>query len=288
MGLAVGFVGRAVVLERTLTHDALADDQAGFALHRLSLVERLANLCGVVADNFDDFPTESAILGSSVLAHNVLGLSGELDVVGVVEHDQVVQTQNAGDTRCALRNLLLDTAVGDVGVDGLLGEGGVAGVSSQELGGNGGTDGKHVTLTQRAGSVLHTALNLKLGMARSGRAPLTQLLQLLKAVLADEAKLRVEHGSHVTGIEEETVAAHPTGILRIVFQIFTVENIDEVCAAHSATGVAALGFLYGRSSEDTDVIRCVIKNFDIVHLLFVLCDYFLHSTAFCSAGRQAL
>ena len=94
MGLAVGLIRRTVGLESTLTHDTLTDDEGGLAFYLLCLVESLANLIDVVTVDLEYLPTKSTILGGCVLVHNFLGLGRELDVVAVVEHDEVVKTEN--------------------------------------------------------------------------------------------------------------------------------------------------------------------------------------------------
>ena len=94
MGLAVCLVGRSVCLQSTLTHDALTDDECRLALYFLCLVESLADLVNVVTVDLKYLPTQCAILGCSVLVHHLLCLGGELDVVAVVEHNEVVKAKN--------------------------------------------------------------------------------------------------------------------------------------------------------------------------------------------------
>ena len=62
-------------------------------------------------------------------------------------------------------------------------------MGSQELGGNGSTYGKHMTLTERTGCVLDATGNLKLGVTGGGRTPLTKLSKFVEGKLADKGKL---------------------------------------------------------------------------------------------------
>ena len=62
-------------------------------------------------------------------------------------------------------------------------------MGSQELGSDGSTYGEDMSLSQRAGGVLDTAGYLKLGMARGGRTPLTELCQFLESELTDKGEL---------------------------------------------------------------------------------------------------
>ena len=267
MGLAVALIAGAVLLERALAHDGLADDECGLASDGLGLLDGSADLGSIVAVDLEDLPAECAVLGCGVLVHHLGGLGAELDVIAVIEHHDVVQTQCACDAGCSLRDLLLHAAVGDVDVDGLLGEGGVAGVRGQELGSDGSTDAEGVALTQRAAGVLDATLGVGLGVSRCGRAPLAELLQLFERELADQCELAVEHGGHVAGVEEEAVAAHPCRVGGVVVEIFAVEDVDEVGTAHGTAGVTALGLLDHRSGKDADIVRCMIQDFNVVHCL---------------------
>ncbi len=264
VGSAVALIRRAVGLAGTLAHDAVADNQARTLLLSLSLTDSLANLVDIVAVDLLYIPSPGLILLGGVLAGDHLGAGRELDVVGIVEHDEVVESQVAGDAACALRNLLLHAAVGDVGVDGLIHH--VAQTSLEEFGCDGSTHGKGVALAQRTGGVLDAALQFTLGVTGSDGAPLTQLLQVLQRIFADEGQLRVEHRSHVAWVEEETVAALPCGVLRVVDEEFTVQGVDEISTAHGATGVTALCFFYHCGSQDSDVVGCLEHYFVVVHI----------------------
>ena len=162
VGSAVALVGRTVGLLGTLTHHTVTDDQARTLLLCLGLLDGLADLVDVVTVNLLNEPAPGFILLGSVLAGHHLCTCRELDIIGVIEHDQVVETQVTGDTACTLRDLLLHTTVGDVGVDGLVHH--VAQTSLQELSGDGSTHGEAVTLSEGTGCVLDTALNLALGV----------------------------------------------------------------------------------------------------------------------------
>ena len=240
VGLAVALIAGVIVLAGTLAHDAVPDDERGTLGLGLRLAEGFTNLVAVVAVYLLDKPSPRLIFLGRVFHGHHLGLCGELDVVGIIEHDEVVEAQCAGDAACALRDFLLHAAVGDVGIDGLAHH--VAQTGLEKFGGDGGTHGKRVPLSQRPGSVLDAAGEFTLGVAGSHRAPLAELLQVVERELADECQLRVEHGSHVARVEEEAVAAFPLGIFGVVDEKFGVEHVDEVGSAHSTSGVARFGF----------------------------------------------
>ena len=83
-------------------------------------VESLADGVDIAAVNLDDVPVPSAVFGSRILGHHLRNGGRQLDVVGVVEHDEVVQSEFAGNTADALRDFLLNAAVRDVGIDMVL------------------------------------------------------------------------------------------------------------------------------------------------------------------------
>ena len=148
MGLAVSFVRRTIVLASALTHDTLTDDECRLTLYGLCPLDGFTNLCSVVSVDFLHGPTQCAILGSGVFVHHFLGLGRELDVVGVVEHNEVVESEHTCDACTALADFLFDATIRDVCVDGFLVECGVAGMCSEELGSDGSSDGEHMTLSE--------------------------------------------------------------------------------------------------------------------------------------------
>ena len=79
---------------------------------------------------------------------------GKLDVVGIVKHNQVVQSQRTGNTSGSLRNLFLDATIGYICVDRLIHD--VTQACFQELGGDSSTYGVSVALSQRTGCVFYT------------------------------------------------------------------------------------------------------------------------------------
>ena len=149
MSLAVGLIRAAVCLEGALAHNALADNQRRLALHLLGCLDGAANLGGVISIDLEHLPTEGAVLGCGILVEDFLGLGRELDVVGVVEHNEVVEAQNRSDACATLADLFLDTAIRDVCVDGLLLERRVACVSCKELCCDSGAYCENVALSER-------------------------------------------------------------------------------------------------------------------------------------------
>ena len=102
MGLAVSFVRSTISLQSSLTHNALTDDEGWLAFYLLCSIKSLTNLVYIVTADFDNFPSECTILSCRIFVHNVLSLSRELNVVRVVEHDEVVETESTCYTSATL------------------------------------------------------------------------------------------------------------------------------------------------------------------------------------------
>ena len=102
MSGAVAFVRTVVCLAGTLTHHAVSNDKRRAVLLLLGILDGFANLVNVVSVNFLYIPAPSLILLGCILCGDNLGLGRELDVVGIVEHNQVIESQVTGNTACTL------------------------------------------------------------------------------------------------------------------------------------------------------------------------------------------
>src|SRR5436309_14486964 len=87
-------------------------------------------------------------------------------------------------------------------------------------------------------------------MSRRLRSPLAKVLQLVeRETVASEIEKRVEQHRAVTGTQEEAVAVRPTGILRVVAQEASPEQISQRRAAQRQASVPRLGLLHGVNRE---------------------------------------
>ena len=168
VGFATVFVRSIVGLACAFTHDTFTDDQSRTLVFGFGFVESLADLLAVVSVYFDDVPSPGAVFHGGIFRHDFSGLCRELDVVGVIEHDQVVQSQMSGNTSSTLGYFFLYASVGDVGIDGFFFKSKISGACSQEFGGDGSSDGEDMALSQRTGSVFDASHNVYFGMSRSG------------------------------------------------------------------------------------------------------------------------
>ena len=252
-------VGRDFVFETlsggafgALAHDGMADDERRTLGLALGGDQRLADLIDVVPVDRQHVPAPRLVLHGHVLGHHLVDLRRELNVVRIVVHHEVRQAQMAGDAAHALRNLLLDGAVRNIGI-GLVRHP-LAETGGHEAFRNGGSQRHGVALSQRSRRILHAAHHVHLRVPRRHAAPLAQRLQIFSRIVPGQRERRIEHRRHVARIEEETVAVGIRHIIGVVTQELGEEHRDEIRAAHGAAGMPRLGLLDHRGRKDADII----------------------------------
>ena len=264
-GLAVGrdlvFEALAAGAQGPLAHHRAADDERRPLRLGVGRVERRADGVDVVAVDLDDMPVPRLVLHADVLRVYLVDGRRELDVVGVVVHDEVREAQVTGDAAHALRDLLLHGAVRDVGV-GLVRHP-LAEARRHEPLDDRGAERHRVALAQRARGVLHAAQHVDLGVSRRHAAPLAQRLQVVDRVVAGHGQHGIEHRRHVARVEEEAVAVGVVHAPRIVAQVFGVEHRHEVGAAHRTAGVARFRLFDHCGRQDADVVGYARDEFGI-------------------------
>ena len=211
----VGFVAAAVCLTCTFTHYSLTDNQRRTFFFSLCFFDSGTDFIRIVTVDAKYVPAPCFIFHGSVFNGHIFRFGRKLDVVGVIEHNQIVQTQCTGNASGTLRNFFLDTTVGDVSIDCLVHH--LVEPGFEEFGSNSGTYCEGVSLPQRTGSIFYTAHDVYFRMSRSRASPLTEFFQFIQCEFTCQCQCRIEHGRHVTRIEKETVTSFPAGIFRIVY-----------------------------------------------------------------------
>ena len=158
----------------TTTHDGLADDESGLPYRSLSFAKSLTDRFGTATIDLDDVPAPSLVLSSYIFAVNLLDGGRELDIIGVIVHDEVVKPKVPSDTTSPLRDLFLYPPVGDIGVDRLTHD--PAKTVGEELSCNGCPYGEGMTLAERTRGILYTTKDIDLRVPRRRAAPLAELL----------------------------------------------------------------------------------------------------------------
>ena len=96
------FVVTLVGTHGTFTHDGTTDDQGRTLGFGFRFVQSLAYFIYIVSVDADHFPTPCFIFHSDIFSRYFFYGCRKLDVVGVVKHDQVIQSQCSGNTTGAL------------------------------------------------------------------------------------------------------------------------------------------------------------------------------------------
>ena len=180
------FVAALVSTHSTLTHDRVTDNQGRTGCFGFRLGQCPADFRYIVSVDCDDFPTPCFVFHGYVFCRHFAYGCGKLDVVGIVKHNQVVQSQRTGNTSGSLRNLFLDATIGYICVDRLIHD--VTQACFQELGGDSSTYGVSVALSQRTGCVFYTTHHVDFGMSRSHTTPLAELFQFVDREFACEGE----------------------------------------------------------------------------------------------------
>ena len=225
----------------------------------LSLYDCLGYFLRIIAIDLKHIPVPCTVFGRIVLTVYGVYHCRKLYAVAVVEHDEVRQSEISGNTAGALRDFLLDATVGNEGI--CLMSHGLSETGFEETLCDSTADSHCMALTQRTGGVFDTAFGVELGMAGSNGTPLAELLELVEGIVACESEHGIEHRRHVAGIEEETVAGEPGGIVGIGYEELREQNVHEISAAHGAAGMARFSFFDHRGSQNTDIIGCAVQSF---------------------------
>ena len=273
-GLAVGgdffLEGLPLGVQGALSHDGFSHDEGWPVLLRESGIEGSPEGLEVTSIHFNHVPAPGLVLGGGIFGGDFGGGGGELDVVGIVEHHEVVQAEGSGDASGALGDFFLDAAVGDEGVVGVGHP--VAEAGLEEFVGDCGAHGENVALAEGAGGVFDAPLDVEFGVAGGGAVPLAEVGEFVGGEEAVEAQGGVEHGGHVAGVQKEAVAFEPAGVGGVEGEVFGVEEVDEFGAAHGTSGMAGFGLFHHGGGEDADLVRGGFQ-FLIVHLYFPLVDF---------------
>ena len=191
MSSTVSFVAAAICLACTLTHYGMTDNQGRTFVFCFRFVQSATDSVGIITVDLDHLPAPSFVFLGSIFDGYVFGFSRKLDVIGIIEHDEVIQSQCTCDTACTLRNFFLYTTVRNISVDGLLHHFFETGF--HEFSCDSCTHCESMALTERAGSVFNTTHDVAFRVSRSGAVPLAEFLQFIQCEFTCQCQLRVEH-----------------------------------------------------------------------------------------------
>ncbi len=254
-GVGVGF-GLALEFGGAKADFGFGDDEGGLAFGDAGFADGGANLVVIVAVNLDDVPVVATEAGGHVVGVGEFGAAFDGDLVVVVDPDEVVEAEVAGEGGGFVGDAFLKVAVGDDGVDVVVADGvfrRVEGGGKVFLG-DGHADGVAGALAEGAGGAFDAGGFVKLGVAGGEAVPLAEVFQLIEGdgFVAREVEKGVDEHGAVTGGKDEAVAVAPGGVGGVEAEVFAKEDGGDVGAAHGEAGVAGLGFFNGIEGEGAD------------------------------------
>ena len=109
------FVGEifAVGSDSAFSHQRFTDNQCGTLRFIVGRCQCFAYLVGVIAVYGDDVPSPGLVFLCCIFGCHLFHCCGELDVVGIIEHNQIGESQRSGDTSGALRDFFLYASIGN-------------------------------------------------------------------------------------------------------------------------------------------------------------------------------
>ena len=226
----------AVLLVRAAVADMGPDgDQARSAVAAGALDRRLDGRQVVAVLHPLGMPAVRLEAGRDVLGPGHRGRPVELDVVVVVEHDQLLEPEVAGQAGGLGRDPFLEVAVRRDHVGPVVDDRMVRPVElgGQAAFGDGHADGVGQALAERAGGRLDTRRQAVLGVARRDAAPLPERLEILERHgIAGQVEQRVEQHRGMPGRQHEPVAIDPVRVGRCVAQEARPQDVGHRRGAH--------------------------------------------------------
>ncbi len=255
-GSAVGFF-LALLVRRAEANDGLAADQGRAVAFARGLDGHL-NLVGVVTvDVTDHLPAIGLEAARGVIGEPAVHLAIDGDAIVIVEGDQLVQAQRAGQRADFVADAFHHAAVAEEHVGVVIDDvvAGAVELRRHDLLGHGETDSVGQALAQWPGGGLDTGGVAELRVARGLAVQLAEVLQVVDGqVVAGQVQQRVDQHRAVAVGQHEAIAVGPLRVGRTVLQVVAPEHFGDVRHAHGGTRVAAVGFLHGIHAEGADGI----------------------------------
>ena len=168
----VGFVAAAVCLACAFTHNGFTDNQGRALFFCLCFFDSCTDFVRIITIDAEYVPSPCFIFHGSVFNGYIFRFCRKLNIVGVVEHDQVVQSQCTGNASGTLRDFFLNTTIGNVCVNSLIHY--FIEACFQEFSCDSGTYSESMSLSQRTGSIFDTTHDVYFRMSRSRASPLAK------------------------------------------------------------------------------------------------------------------
>ena len=255
-GLAVGFVC-AADLGNAFSDERLGDDELRLAAGGgFGLRECLSDLVEVVSIDLVDIPPDGSVARGGVLALCDGAHGIERHIVRIINEDQVVEAEVAGERAGFHRHAFLKAAI-TCERDDMVVENAVRGCVEAGLahfGRDSKTNGIRYALAERARGGLDAGGFVKLRMAGSDAAELAEIFDFFQGhAVSREVEPAVEEHAAVACGEDEAVAVQPAGRIGIEAHQGSEENGSDVRRAKREAEVAGFAFRNGVHGQSTGV-----------------------------------
>jgi hypothetical protein len=218
-------------------------------------VDGAVGQCGHVVGR----PAVGLVALADVLVERHAGVALDRDVVVVVDDAEAAEALEPGQRRRLRGDALLEVAVTRDGPDAVVERAGaLGGVRIEEsplvAGPHGHAHGGGESLAEGAGRGLDAGRVPVLGVAGRAAAPRAEGLEVGhgQAVVGQE-ELAVQGEAGVAGRQDETVAAEPCGVARIVAHDLLEQQVGGRGQAHRRAGMPVADALHGVGGDRTQV-----------------------------------
>ncbi len=248
-------LGGAAAMRRAGADGGAAHDEGGPAV-----ATPRGRQCGVqrvqvvAVDGADDIPAVGAQAPGGVVAEPAGDGPVDADAVVVVQRDQLVQAQHAGQRERLVADALHHAAVAQEHVGAMVDDG-VAG--TVEFVGQHPLGQRHAhragdALPQRPGGDLHARRDAALGMAGRPAVQLAEVFDLRhRQVVAGQMQHGVLQHRGMAVAEHEAVAVGPVRVGGVEAQVAAPQRHRHLGHAHGRPGVAGVGLLHGIHGQYT-------------------------------------
>ena len=250
--LAVRLRG-AGLLRRAAPDDGLRADERGLAAAIACGRERALDLSDVVSVDALREPAVRVEALRDVFGEREARVAVDGDVVVVVEVDEVVELEVAGERRCLRRDAFHEIAVRDDAPHAMADGREIAGAREprlRHLRGDRHADAVCEALAERTRRHFDAGRQAVLRVAGRLRAELAELLQLVhRQLVAEEVQQPVDEHRRVAVREDEAIAIGPLRVRRVEAEELRPEDVRHLRASEGRAGMAALRLLHAVDGE---------------------------------------
>ncbi len=114
MGSALTLKAASVIFYSPQAHNGFAYNNCGPFAFRKGIIQGSPDFPRIVTVDRNHIPAPCIILFSGIFCSYSVSICRQLDIVGIIKHDEITQPKVTGNAAYTLRNLFLNTSVGNV------------------------------------------------------------------------------------------------------------------------------------------------------------------------------